>query len=107
MALKCVLCGMAHLPNEVCGRDTEGGVARAFREAPAAPVSRPVEAARLERARAVLSEAEGRKAASAPPIAKQASESAVASEKFDRVAYQREYMRAYRARKKMSVASVE
>lgn len=99
MALKCVLCGMAHLPNEVCGRDTEGGVARAFGAAQAPSSPQPVETARLERARAVLSEASA-KAGLAPTLAAPIPPQAALPAKFDRVAYQRAYMRTYRARKK-------
>jgi hypothetical protein len=46
MGLRCVICGMAHLPSERCGSDTEAGLAAS---------------ARLDRARAALAEAEGRK----------------------------------------------
>jgi hypothetical protein len=72
MGLKCVLCGCSHLPTERCGRDTEGGLGRGA-------ISAPVSVARAG--------VEGRVMA-------------VPTGRFDRAAYQRAYMRGWRARKK-------
>jgi hypothetical protein len=89
MALKCVLCGMCHLPAERCGSDTVAGLDRSER---------------MDRARAALGEASAkvglppvpaRPPAPPPTIAKQPPESAASPGKFDRAAYQRAYMKAY------------
>jgi hypothetical protein len=115
MPLTCVFCGLAHLPSESCGRDTEAGLARPGWTSD-----------RLARARAVLSEAEGRVGA---PVVKEAfleaavhgqafvkdgrvlkGEEVLAPAKeergFDRNAYHKAYMKAYmrawRARRKGS-----
>jgi hypothetical protein len=133
MPLKCVFCGSAHLPSESCGRDTEGGLTGG-------------PSARLERARAVLSEASAKAGVeyrpprdlpmpkaefqapaqssgsmqakadrsfdypyTSPPLQKVGNDpdltkapadgAAQSSGGFDRAAYQRAYMRAYRARR--------
>jgi predicted transcriptional regulator len=104
MGLKCVLCGLAHLPSERCGADTEAGLAAS---------------AKLDRARAALARVEA-------PVAKEAFKEAAVhgqafvkdgrvlkreevlaapkAEGFDRNAYHKtymkDYMRGWRARKK-------
>ena len=78
MGLKCVLCGCSHLATERCGRDTEAGLGRGA-------ISAPVLVARAG--------VEGRVMAGGGDLAR-------ATSGFDRAAYQREYMRGWRARRK-------
>ena len=102
MPLRCVICGMAHLPPERCGSDTEAGLAAS---------------AKLDRARAALARVEApvredRKevrplpSQTVPNLSKAPAESAKrpGPEGFDRNAYHKAYMKAYmrgwRARKR-------
>lgn len=116
MALRCPICARAHLPSESCGKDTEAGVAHAFRSPPAPTVELPIPDTAAQRAAAKC----------APVVATmgsigdlaelghqikeekaRVSVSQLETDKapgFDRAAYQREYMRAYRARRKNSPA---
>jgi hypothetical protein len=77
--LKCVLCGLAHLPPERCGSDTEAGLAAS---------------ARLDGARAALARVEAPAESAKRP----------GPPGFDRnayhKAYMKEYMRGWRARKR-------
>jgi hypothetical protein len=120
MGLKCVICGMAHLPSERCGADTEAGLAASAKLDRARAALReaerkegPVEDARAREALAGVREELRRRAA---PVHGQAfvqdgrvlkREEVLAAPKaegFDRAAYHKtymkDYMRAYRARKK-------
>ena len=84
MAVRCVLgCGHSHLPTEVCGKDTEaglarGGIARAVVKEAAVTGQAFVKDGRVLRAEEVL----------ASP----------AESGFDRAAYQKAYMREYMRR---------
>ena len=110
MPLKCVICGLAHLPSERCGADTEAGLAAS---------------AKLDRARAALARVE------APVVNEAFREAAIhgqafvkggrvlkseevlapppKAEGFDRNAYHKAYMKAYmrdyRARKRAPATS--
>ena len=81
MGLTCVLCGRAHLPSEPCGRDTEGGLGRRGRAREVGALTTVDEP--LTRAPDAGARRPGRRAGG-----------------FDRAAYQREYMRVWRARRK-------
>ena len=124
MPLKCVFCEKAHLPSERCGSDTEGGLLggrragvlpvedERAREA-LAGVREEMAKPRLDRARAALSKVEERKevrplsSTNIEPLSKAPAASAKrpGPQGFDRnayhKAYMREYMRGWRARRKV------
>jgi|HubBroStandDraft_6_1064221.scaffolds.fasta_scaffold16178_8 hypothetical protein len=83
MPLRCVFCGLAHLPSERCGSDTEAGLARSVFKAAVIQGQAFVQDGRVLRGEEVL-----------------AASSEAERARFDRAKYQREYMRGWRARKK-------
>jgi hypothetical protein len=105
MALKCVFCGLAHLPSESCGRDTEAGLARAVLSEASAragveyrpPRDLPMPKAEFQ---APVRSSGSVAATLGPPVAKKAGFDRAAYHKAYMKTYMREYMRGWRARKK-------